>query len=169
MAKRSKMFDLIIGSAVLSGISLLAIPSPNTEEADSSPSPSLSYSDLNSTDPDLPKGIEGLTNTHADLAQSMEWGRDPFQKPLPVSIPEPEIVVEAEPEAEIVHLGPPDDLPRLNGISQVGERRMAILDREIVGVGDLMTSGFKITKLNGDSVVLQRDSREFTLTLRNKQ
>lgn len=165
MAKRSKGFNLIIGSALLAGVSVMAIPSPNEAEAESPP---LSFSTLNGDIEETEAISTQVTMEKPQPSTDLVWGRNPFMKPPQPPPPEPGPEPEPEPEPDPIDLGPPADLPVLKGISNSNGNMMAILDRSIVAQGDVLPSGFKVLSIGEGQVEVSRDERSFTLQLENK-
>ncbi len=168
MAKRSKAFDLVIGAAVLGIISVVAVPSPNDDQ-DSGPSPALSFSSLNEEEQAIELLNDQVMVEKPEYAELVDWGRNPFLEPPP---PPPPPVVEVEPEPELepepIDLGPPTDLPTLKGISSANGQSLAILGRQIVGLGDVLPSGFEVLSIGAQSVDVRRDDRVFTLHMEQK-
>ena len=54
-------------------------------------------------------------------------------------------------------------LPQLTGISILGADRRAIVDGQIVGVGDRLASGFVVLQVSEDAVVLEKEDRRIDL------
>lgn len=86
--------------------------------------------------------------------QTLTWGRDPFAGPVVIA-----------PEVEQVQV-PVPELPRLSGMSAVGTRRRAILDRQIVSPGDVLPSGWSVQLIEQGLVTLRFESQVRVLQLR---
>ena len=84
---------------------------------------------------------------------ALGWGRDPFAGPLVRSTQDgPELV-------------PVPELPHLSGVSLLGTQRRAILDREIVGPGDSLPSGWSVQLIEQGLVTLRFESQVRVLQL----
>lgn len=103
---------------------------------------------------DGPEPVDARIALQRARSEELSWGRNPFRDPR-------DYITTTPTTPQRVEAG----LPTLSGVSIIGDDRMAILDRQIVGVGDSLNSGHRVVAVTDRQVVLERDGRRFTLIL----
>jgi len=84
----------------------------------------------------------------------IDWGRDPFLPPAEATETTPHVVPQ--------QLGV---LPKLTGISRVGDEHMAVIDRQIVKEGDRLRSGHTVGPITELGVTLSLSGVTLSLSL----
>lgn len=159
MTRKNKV-PLLVGSGVVALISLMALPSPKDGEA-----PPLQLGAF--TQPAAPAGSPAPASAPSDLlaeqrehSASLTWVRNPFRPPGAASAA-PEVVPEAVPEPEVRV----DQPMEFSGVCAKGDDHWALVDHQIVRLGDRLSSGHTVTSITDTAVTLVRDDQELTLTL----
>jgi hypothetical protein len=103
----------------------------------------------------------------AEHTAALGWGRDPFARP---AAPEP--VVEPEPLPIAPEPAPPEPepdsqppLPHVTGIGLGANGTYAILDRRVVQVGDRLSDGFEVLRIERGVVTVGYGGAEVPLIL----
>ena len=146
-----RVWLVIIGAAAVLLV-IVAVPWRQGTETSAAPAPA-------EPPPDDP-GPPGDTVTTEQLAEQGErsalltWGRNPFQSLAP-AISDPAPIVEPHQTRRL----------RLTGVSIYDQDRRAIIDHEVVGEGDRLTSGHVVQEITSTAVTLLLDQEEVTLRL----
>ncbi|MGB0951615.1 MAG: hypothetical protein ACPG31_00175 [Planctomycetota bacterium] len=157
MNQPSKRMKVFLGSAVILIAAVAALPSKGAQGSTATnqegfvPKPFRS----NASATEIPQG-DAMT-LQRRRSEELSWGRNPFRDPrdyLDTTERVPQYVAK--------------DLPKLSGISTIGDERMAIIGRQIVGVGDVLESGHLVTGVSETNVSLQREGKGYTLHLEMK-
>lgn len=151
--KRMKMF---LGSAVVLIAAVAALPSKGTADSadakgDFVPKP---FRTAEAT-ADLSQG--DVISRQRRRSEELTWGRNPFRDPRDFA---PTFASATKTVAK--------GLPKLSGISTIGDERMAIIGRQIVGVGDHLESGHLVVEVSETAVGLERDGKSYLLNLEMK-
>ena len=92
-------------------------------------------------------------------ASRLIWGRNPFEGPRVEQLTKPEV------EVTVAPAGPTARALALTGISISGVERYAVIEQQVVQVGDALLGGYTVIELASGSVRLIRDDEELILAL----
>jgi hypothetical protein len=96
----------------------------------------------------------------SDFSAQNTWGRDPFTS-AELDMVTIETVAEGEvPEQEVE----PKKTFSLTGILKRGDRSIAIIDQQLVRVGDVF-EGVEVMQIENEKVILKQDDEELELRL----
>ncbi len=96
----------------------------------------------------------------SDFSAQNTWGRDPFTS-AELDMVTIETVAEGEvPEQEVE----PKKTFSLTGILKRGDRSIAIIDHQLVRVGDVF-EGVEVMQIENEKVILKQDDEELELRL----
>ncbi len=103
----------------------------------------------------------------AEHAAGLNWGRDPFGRPIepePEATPEPEPpALEPAPTAPEPEPRPP--LPQVTGVGLGARGSYAIVDRRVVQIGDSLPDGFEVLRIERGVVTVGFRGEEIPLIL----
>lgn len=142
-----------LGGAIVAMVAIVAIPAPDGDTGSEEDSGSF----VPKTGSTPAGGADSAGNRIArqqERAAALSWARNPFRAPE-TETPTP------RPMTRSRNTG----APVLTGISTIGDARMAIVDRQIVGVGDRLDSGPLVVEVRDDSIVLETDGVRSILTM----
>lgn len=154
-----KRAQVYISGGVLALLVVLAVPAKRRPVVPS-PSPQVALA--------LRPVVTGMTLAIAEArieaqrsrTESNAWGRDPFAHG-------PALESDAVPAPALESVGDAASLtdPRLGGVSRVGTSWLALVDGELVRIGEALRSGHTVVAITDDSVTLRRAEHELTLRL----
>lgn len=110
-----------------------------------------------------PEDLKALLVAQAAI-ESQPWGRDPFAS-LQAGEPEPPAPETTPVAADVT----PPSAPKLrfSAVSKSGDRWMAMVDGQFLGVGDEIEKGLRVTAIRKGSVTLESGGWRFVYELGN--
>lgn len=149
--KRMKMF---LGGSMVLLVAVIAMPSKGEESTPNTAPANLAAQPLEATGAPAISTVDDPIAQQRKRSAELEWNRNPFQDPQ-------ESISTPTSGAQSTAKG----LPKLSGISTINDAKMAIIGRQIVGVGDRLDSGHLVMEVTDKAVHLEKDGKRYTLTL----
>lgn len=152
----SRRMNVFLGASVAALVVIVGLPGRGP--ADAAP-PTTFGPPTPGGPPELdlsrPRGLD-VGSLSARL-EALRWGRNPFAAPVREVSP----VAQRPEDAD----GPTVALPRLVGVSRGARGDLAILDEEVLALGDRTADGFLVHSIQAGQVTLLLDGRQHVLSL----